>query len=307
MKQISIVLALTLLLASCSMPKLPFTKNNTDGSSTGAVSQTENKDYAIKEGDSVSLNYVGKFEDGTVFDTSIASVAKEAGKFNEGRTYEPLTFVAKEGGGVITGMWKGVIGMKVGEKKTLTIAPKDAYGEKEEIQESILSKSVFDATFTRTIPRSETEDVIRTTVDKNLLGTGADIAVGKVITAGDGTKATIEAITSTGVTLAIDNSKNPFHGKKIAVGTEVTVGKNPAKITKVTKDDITLLITNKDNPFAGKKLSVGQTAEYQGRKLRISKLDGDNVTIQVTGENTNPMAGKTLVFDVEITAVNPAK
>ncbi len=261
----------------------------------------------IKEWDTVSLNYIGKFEDGTVFDTSLADIAKKAWKFNEKRPYEPLTFIAKEDGWVISGMWKGVIGMKIGEKKTLTIAPKDAYGEKEQNREQIMAKSVFDPTFTRTIARNETEDIVRTTVDKTLLWTGSDIIIGKVITAWDGTKATIEKISGTGVTLAIDNSNNPFHGKKIVVWTEVMLWKNPAKITKVTTDSVTLLITNKDNPFAGKKLAVGLSWEYQGYKLRIAQIDGNNVNVQITQMNEHPMAGKTLIFDVEITAINQKK
>ena len=70
----------------------------------------------IKNGDSVSVNYTGKLEDGTVFDTSI----------QEGRT--PLT--AKLGQGqLIPGFENGLMGMTVGETKTIEIEPKDAYGE----------------------------------------------------------------------------------------------------------------------------------------------------------------------------------
>lgn len=70
----------------------------------------------IKNGDSVSVNYTGKLEDGTVFDTSI----------QEGRT--PLT--AKLGQGqLIKGFESGLIGMSVGEKKTVEIEPSEAYGQ----------------------------------------------------------------------------------------------------------------------------------------------------------------------------------
>ena len=70
----------------------------------------------VKNGDSVSVNYTGRLEDGTIFDTSL----------QEGRT--PLT--AKLGQGqLIPGFENGLIGMSIGEKKTIEIDPKDAYGD----------------------------------------------------------------------------------------------------------------------------------------------------------------------------------
>jgi FKBP-type peptidyl-prolyl cis-trans isomerase SlpA len=70
----------------------------------------------IKEGASVSVNYTGRLEDGTIFDTSI----------QEGR--EPLTATLGQGQ-LIPGFENGLIGMTVGEKRTIEIEPKDAYGE----------------------------------------------------------------------------------------------------------------------------------------------------------------------------------
>jgi len=70
----------------------------------------------IKIGDTVSVNYTGKFEDGTIFDTSLV----------EGR--EPI--VAKIGDKqVIPGFENGLIDMTVGETKTIEIEPEDAYGQ----------------------------------------------------------------------------------------------------------------------------------------------------------------------------------
>ncbi len=66
-----------------------------------------------KNGDTVQLNYVGKLADGSVFDSS------------EGR--EPLQFTLGQGQ-IIPGFEKAVLGMKVGEKKTVTIPMDQAYG-----------------------------------------------------------------------------------------------------------------------------------------------------------------------------------
>ena len=72
----------------------------------------------VKAGDNISVNYKGMLLNGDVFDSSLSP----------GRT--PLEFVAG-GGQVIKGFDAAVIGMKVGDKKTVTIPPKDAYGELE--------------------------------------------------------------------------------------------------------------------------------------------------------------------------------
>src|SRR5664280_3150418 len=82
----------------------------------------------VENGDTISVDYVGKLEDGTVFDTSVKEAAIEAGIYTEMRNYEPLTFTVGAGQ-MIAGFDEGVIGMKVGETKTLKITPEEAYGE----------------------------------------------------------------------------------------------------------------------------------------------------------------------------------
>lgn len=101
-----------------------FVSGCTDNGSEGGDSRT------VKSGDTVKVDYTGKLEDGTVFDTSREDVAKQAGIYVDGREYAPLTFVVGSGQ-VIQGFDEGVIGMKVGEEKTLTIPPEKAYGEYE--------------------------------------------------------------------------------------------------------------------------------------------------------------------------------
>ena len=89
--------------------------NNSDDNRAGAATpQAE----AAKAGDTVSMNYTGRLENGTVFDSNVES------RFGH---MEPFVFTLGAGQ-VIAGWDKGIVGMKVGEKKTLTIAPGDAYG-----------------------------------------------------------------------------------------------------------------------------------------------------------------------------------
>lgn len=69
----------------------------------------------IQNGDTVSVNYTGKFEDGTVFDSSLTP----------GRT--PLKAVLGKGA-LIKGFEEALIDMSIGESKTVEIDPENAYG-----------------------------------------------------------------------------------------------------------------------------------------------------------------------------------
>lgn len=89
---------------------------------------TEDTNKSVEKGDTVSVNYVGRLEDGTVFDTSIKEVAIQAGRYNQRRDYKPLTFTVGAGQ-MIKGFDEGIVGMRVGEEKTLTIPSEEAYGE----------------------------------------------------------------------------------------------------------------------------------------------------------------------------------
>lgn len=71
----------------------------------------------VKEGDVVKVHYTGKLTNGEQFDSS------------NGR--EPLEFTVGAGQ-MIKGFDAAMPGMNVGEKKTIHIAPADAYGEKNE-------------------------------------------------------------------------------------------------------------------------------------------------------------------------------
>ncbi|HAR63890.1 MAG: peptidylprolyl isomerase [Candidatus Margulisiibacteriota bacterium] len=70
-----------------------------------------------KTGDTVKVHYVGRLEDGSVFDTSI----------NE----TPLKFTIGEGN-LIPGFERAVVGMSPGESKTEIVSPTEGYGEPRE-------------------------------------------------------------------------------------------------------------------------------------------------------------------------------
>jgi FKBP-type peptidyl-prolyl cis-trans isomerase 2 len=70
----------------------------------------------ITQNSTVTVNYTGKLEDGTIFDSSLV----------EGR--EPLKAKLGEGQ-LIPGFESGLIDMTVGENKTVEINPTEAYGD----------------------------------------------------------------------------------------------------------------------------------------------------------------------------------
>jgi FKBP-type peptidyl-prolyl cis-trans isomerase 2 len=69
----------------------------------------------IKKGDKIKVEYEGKFDDGTVFDSS---------SYHN----EPLEFEVGCGQ-IIPGFEEAVVGMESGDEKEFDLKPQDAYGE----------------------------------------------------------------------------------------------------------------------------------------------------------------------------------
>ena len=67
-----------------------------------------------ENGNTVTVHYVGTLDDGTEFDSSV--------------NREPLSFTVGAGE-MISGFDKAIEGMKVGEKKNISLEPEQAYGE----------------------------------------------------------------------------------------------------------------------------------------------------------------------------------
>ena len=85
----------------------------------------------VKKFDIVTVNYTGTLEDGTKFDSSL----------NPGRT--PFRFTVGAGQ-VIKGWDEGLMGMKVGGKRKLTIPPELGYGSRDNGPIPANSTLIFD-------------------------------------------------------------------------------------------------------------------------------------------------------------------
>ncbi|HXX06339.1 MAG TPA: peptidylprolyl isomerase [Candidatus Bathyarchaeia archaeon] len=82
-----------------------------------------------KAGDKIKVEYVGKLDNGSIFDSS-----EVHGK--------PLEFEIGKGH-VIKGFDDAVVGMNEGEEKEFSISPSDAYGEHDSTLIQKISRDVF--------------------------------------------------------------------------------------------------------------------------------------------------------------------
>jgi len=68
-----------------------------------------------KSGDTVTVHYTGKLDDGSIFDSS--------------RDGDPVVFTIGNND-LIEGFEEGVLDMQIGDKKTVVLPPEKAYGER---------------------------------------------------------------------------------------------------------------------------------------------------------------------------------
>jgi peptidylprolyl isomerase len=134
-----------------------------------------------KAGDTVKIHYTGTLKDGTQFDSSVGK--------------DPLQFTLGSGQ-VIKGFDDAVTGMKVGEKKTVTIPAAQAYG-------AYRDDLVFEVEKTK-LPSSITPVV------------GMQLQM----TQNDGSKVTVTIKTINATTLTLD-ANSPMAGKDLTFALEL--------------------------------------------------------------------------------------
>ena len=91
----------------------------------------------IVSGDLVTMNYIGRLTDGRVFDTSFHNVASDDARYPKSLTfslrdnssYKPFNMTAGNygTGGTIKGFALGVIGLREGDRATITVLPGEGY------------------------------------------------------------------------------------------------------------------------------------------------------------------------------------
>ncbi|MBK5212956.1 MAG: peptidylprolyl isomerase [Flavobacteriaceae bacterium] len=111
----------------------------------------------VQGNETVKLHYTGKLNNGQVFDSSIEREPLEV-KLGEGR--------------LIPGFEKGLVAMKVKEKKTITIPKEEAYGE--------VQKELFQKIPTENLPQEIKPVVGMGLVSKNPDGTESQLRIADV-------------------------------------------------------------------------------------------------------------------------------
>ncbi len=190
----------------------------------------------VKEGDHVSVDYTGRLENGTVFDTSVKDVAIETGVYNPNRDYQPIEFTVGVGQ-MIKGFDSGVVGMAVGEEKTLTLPPEDAYGV-------------------------HSEEMIQTVPVEELRAAGITPVVGEKLTTSRGQVGTITDVTNTSVVVDFNHRLAGktliFDVKLVSIGSEdVVAGADGADSDKEDTMDDTTEKTGEENRIADIETSMG--------------------------------------------------
>ncbi|MCK0158519.1 peptidylprolyl isomerase [Cellulophaga sp. F20128] len=145
----------------------------------------------VKENNTVKVNYTGKLSDGQIFDSS------------EGK--DPLEFTLGQGQ-IIPGFEKGLIDMKLNEKKTITIAKEEAYGEVNEALKQEVKKTELPGDIT------------------------PEVGMGLVSKSPDGQEINLRVIEIKEESIVIDGN-HPLAGKELIFDLEV-VGIKDTEVTK---------------------------------------------------------------------------
>ena len=111
----------------------------------------------VKENDTVRVHYTGKLSNGQIFDSSLER--------------EPLEITLGQGM-LIPGFEKGVVNMKVNEKKTITIPVTEAYGE--------VQKELFHEVKRDQLPQDMTPEVGMGLASRNPDGSEVQFRVAEV-------------------------------------------------------------------------------------------------------------------------------
>ncbi|MDY1590908.1 MAG: FKBP-type peptidyl-prolyl cis-trans isomerase [Methanofastidiosum sp.] len=282
----------------------------------------------VEKGDTVKVDYIGKLQDGTVFDTSILEEAKNAGIYNEGRIYEPLTLKVGDGS-TIPGFENGLLGMKEGETKTISIPPEQAYGPEDPnlkfTQTKILEEipktqeitrfeeisRTFKATVSSFVTRYGQQPVVGMVIDLTdwpgqvVEVTGTDVViqhapeVGKSIT-NEVTTLTITEIKDSSIVLRYDPKVGDLLPTEIGNLMVLEVTDTVMKVEAIPQKQIETVfgianvVESGDNYLIKVNPKVGDSIIYQNQMGEVVQVTADSFVVDFN----HPLAGETLFFTV---------
>ena len=253
----------------------------------------------VQKGDTVYLKFVQKLENGTIIGTNYEEIAKKEGIIKD--KYPPLIFTVGKGQ-VPKGLEDAVIGMKISDKKTITLEPKDAYGEymKELV---VLGDRIQyqDRNITAQITEHLTSEDFRRAFGKNVAILGDNVSTDVTpwdykITGIKDNNITVKAIINKGQSYKLPET--PWNSTAIEVkDDEATFRQDPpngfivptelgnATVT-ATGDKLKIIINPK----------IGDTSILDGVPARVTQINETHITYDAN----QPLAGKTIIFDIEL-------
>ena len=260
-------------------------------------------DKTVKVGDLVSVNYLVRLEDGTIYDTTYEDLARESGIYNPDRHYGAINFTVGSGM-MIEGLDEGILGMREGETRTLTIPPEKAYGLVNEslvehlpIVEEMPYKHSFPKRTSASLPEFERWFGKNHTAGDSLFVPGA------------GYNVTVISMNATHVTVRYDlkegdvfrSSRGNWNmtvldvdEKNITVAPDFARG-DTIQIYKYLWNSTVINITDDVVTIAHNPIPDFEFVDIFGRPWKIHFNDNEVII-----DHNHPLAGKTLTFVVTL-------
>jgi len=147
-----------------------------------ASADFEGAGQEVQKGNDIVVDYVWRLADGTVFDTSVKSVAKWCGKYTEWRNYDDWLAFTVWAGQMIAWFDRAVEWMKVWQTKTIEIPAVDAYGEYDDTKLITVEKSKLNLPGQYKVwdilhaPTGQSVKIVKVTDDEVTLDTNHELA-----------------------------------------------------------------------------------------------------------------------------------
>jgi len=236
----------------------------------------------VAGGSNIRVDYVGYLPDYSVFDTSVRAVGSDLSIAKSSQfqapadnVYQPLAFQVGAGQ-MIKGFDSGVVGMMIGQTRTIRVEPRDGYGQFE----------------TAHISLSENLPMVHNVTPLNFtVAYGEEAKLNKVVIEPYWNwEIHVLAVTPDNITLLtlpqVNQTSNPY-------GWET-------KVLEVngTADGGVGRIVVRHYPTAG----VNST--YKGSAAQITALTSDYVELTYNLNSSNPLAVQTLFFSVKVVSIS---
>jgi len=265
----------------------------------------------VKIGDLVEVNYTGRFTNGTVFDTSIESVANDENitksySFKPKSFYSPLKFIVGSGR-MIKGFDEGVLNMTVGETRIINVTAEDGYGLSHDDLFINISKNQSVPLF-ETITKEEYDNHYSENITIGMPMThyfwGWKVSIFDINYYDDGTVRNItmwnnpdlnSTINVFGWNSTIIEKDSSYHGGE----GRILLQHNPAENITVNKEKTEfLMIDNEALNYVVSQINIGNSSVSDIGI--VSRVDTGTFTIDYNPE----VVGKTLIFEVTIISIS---